>query len=64
MMKTLEEIMSARDKIRQCFISEKNTNKRCILSGISITLCWVCDDPNGSTLDRLLAGEEKIRGDE
>ena len=61
-MKTLEEINKAKGVL--CGDLKKNIDlsQRILLQGMLVALNWVSKDANGSTLDRLVDGEEIAEG--
>lgn len=62
-MKTPEEIEHARHTVIQAMTQPGLSDvQKAMFCGITTALCWVCDNPNGSTLARLLTGEPVAAG--
>lgn len=62
-MKTKHQIALARKKLRELFTTPGLSDAQSVmLAGMANALAWVADSPNGSTLDRLLAGETLAAG--
>lgn len=62
-MKTKEEVDWARGKVADALRTAGLTNEqKALLSGMLNGLCWVIGIPNGSTLQRLLDGEQIAAG--
>ena len=57
-MKTAQELDKARHTLAAAMLTRGLSDMQLtILSGAVIALAWMADDPNGSTLERLLSGE-------
>lgn len=62
-MKTIEQIRAAGDKLCETLKTPGlNRAQLALFAGMLNALAWVRDSPNGSTLDRLLAGETVAAG--
>lgn len=62
-MKTKEEVDRARGKVADTLLTDGLTNdQKVLLAGMLNSLCWVSGDPSGSTLQRILDGEQIAAG--
>jgi len=62
-MKTLQQIAHARNVLCETLKTPGlNPEQSAMFAGMLNALAWVCDSPNGTTLDRLLAGEPVAAG--
>lgn len=57
-MKTKNDVDDARRAVRHSILLDGLTcEQKALLMGMLVALCWVAGSPNGSTLERLMAGE-------
>jgi len=62
-MKSAEQIKVARNALCEKLNTPGlNPSQSALFCGMLNALAWVCDSPNGSTLDRLIAGEPIAAG--
>jgi hypothetical protein len=62
-MKTEQQILDARKVLVETLTTPGlRPEQSTVFSGMLNALAWVCDSPNGSTLERLLAGEPVVAG--
>ena len=62
-MKTIDRIKEARGALCRALETPGLKDvQRALFGGMLNALAWVCDSPNGTTLDRLLAGEPIAAG--
>lgn len=62
-MKTPEQIRHARGVLVETLKTPSlNQSQSALVAGMLNALAWVCDSPNGTTLERLLAGEPVAAG--
>lgn len=62
-MKTAEQIKVARNVLCEKLNTPGlDKSQSALFAGMLNALAWVCDSPNGSTLDKLLAGEPIAAG--
>jgi hypothetical protein len=62
-MQTELEIRKARSiVVRNMIRPDMSTEQKILLQGMSVALCWACNDVNGSTLQDIIDGRPIIGG--
>jgi hypothetical protein len=57
-VKSKQDIYAARTKLGELSMTiDPESRLWAVISGMSVALCWVCENPHGSTLERIMSGE-------